>query len=361
MKILHIVEGFGGGVYSFLKDLCNNACEDFEIVVAYTRRPQTPENFESEFSPKIKLVNMEMSRNINLIKDMKDLFKIIKLIKLSKPDIIHLHSSKAGFLGRVACLLIGFDKNKVFYNPHGFAFLQENFSYKKRKLFFFLEKIAAKIGQNIIGVSNGEAKEALKLSTKVFRVDNAIDSKEIDKLIQESGKDKDKGIVLGTIGRISYQKNPGLFNLIAKQFPDFTFLWVGDGELRNQLDASNIEVTGWMERERAIDEMQKIDIYIQTSLWEGLPIALLEAMYLKKPIVANNVIGNNDVVIHEYNGFLCNGKDDFIKYIDTIAKDNALSKKMGDNSRKYVTDNHLLNNMVENYKNIYLGKLKYYN
>ena len=122
-KILHIVESFGSGVFSFLVDLVNGTCEDFEITIAYGVREETLENFKDYFDSNIKFIKVEnFTRSINPKKDLKALKEIKKIVKEVKPDIVHLHSSKAGVLGRLA---VNGNKIKMFYNPHGFSFLKQ--------------------------------------------------------------------------------------------------------------------------------------------------------------------------------------------------------------------------------------------
>ncbi|MGU8151488.1 glycosyltransferase [Clostridium perfringens] len=353
MKIVHVVEGFGGGVYSFLVDLCNSLAEENEVVLIYAIREQTPKNFKKDFSNKIKLVNLSMSRNINPINDLKSIFRLIKILNCEKADIVHLHSSKAGVLGRVASKLLKYKKEKVFYNPHGYAFLQENVSLHKRKFYFFVEKFMSKVNGINVAVSKGEYEETKKFTNNVVRIDNAINNIELEKVILNNKKRDNNELVVGTIGRIMYQKNPKMFNSIAKEFPNLKFIWIGDGDLRNQLSEKNIEITGWKDRYEAINLMNNIDIYLQTSLWEGLPIALLEAMYMGKPVIVNNVIGNRDVINNGKNGFIANDLGEFKRYIQELINDKNLYYKVSKESREYIINNHLVCDMLEKYKNLY--------
>ena len=117
-KILYIVESFGGGVFTFLVDLINALDNEYEIVVAYGERKETLKNFKDYFSNKVCFIKVEnFTRSINIKKDLNALKEVKKIIKDEKPDIIHLHSSKAGVIGRLA---ISGRKVKMFYNPHGF-------------------------------------------------------------------------------------------------------------------------------------------------------------------------------------------------------------------------------------------------
>ena len=120
-----------------------------------------------------------------------------------------------------------------------------------------------------------------------------------------------------------------MFNNIAEALPNIKFLWIGDGELRNCLTAPNIEITGWTDRFNALTLAQNADVFILTSLWEGLPISLLEAMFMKKTCVVSNVIGNKDVIHNKLNGYLCDNLDEFVKAIkDTqLSNENVYSEK----------------------------------
>ncbi|ALG47874.1 TPA: glycosyltransferase [Clostridium perfringens] len=351
-KIMHIVEGFGGGVYSFLVDLCNNSTEKYDVILVYSKRPQTPEDFKKDFKAEVKLIQLNMNRNISLINDTKNLFEIIKIIKSNKPDIVHLHSSKAGVLGRVAGRFLGYNKENLFYNPHGYSFLQQNVSSRKKYLYFIIEKFMSKVCGTVISVSKGEHEETLKFTKNAKRVDNAINEKAIKGHIKENTR-LGENMVIGTIGRICFQKNPTLFNDIAAYFNDIKFIWIGDGELREEITSKNIEVTGWCKREEVIEKLNEIDLYIQTSLWEGLPIALLEAMYMGKVPIVTNVIGNKDVIVNGENGFLVDDIEGFKNSVNYMLKNPDKYKNMSRNATYFIENNHLLSNMINGYYEIY--------
>ena len=162
-KILHIVEAFGGGVFTVLTDLLNGTSDEYDIVVAYSSRPQTPVDFKKYFNKDIKFIEVKnFVRSINPLKDIKALIEIRKIYKVEKPDVVHLHSSKAGVIGRIAI----HNKNvKMLYNPHGFSFLKQDDSKLKRNAYKFIEKIVALMNKRctIVGCSEGEYKEAKKI------------------------------------------------------------------------------------------------------------------------------------------------------------------------------------------------------
>ena len=110
-----------------------------------------------------------------------------------------------------------------------------------------------------------------------------------------------------------------MFNRIAESFPEWKFIWIGDGDLRSELTASNIEITGWMDREEATEQLARADVFLIPSLWEGLPVALLEAMYQEKLCIASRVIGNRDVMINGENGFLADRYEDYVRILKDVS------------------------------------------
>jgi len=323
-KVIYVVESFASGVYTFLAELSSSIALEYEVVIIYSLRKETPKNFKEDFSNNIRFIEIDMCRGLNIYKNIKSLVQLIIILKKEKPQVIHLHSSKAGFLGRLACKINRFDMNKVFYNPHGFSFLQRNESNFKRKLFYTLESVAGKLGGCIIGCSQGEMEQAKKISNKCININNGINLKKIDEILRENNLnlnlDVKHKLRIGTVGRICHQKNPELFNEIASGYPQYDFIWIGDGALKSKLLSENIKVTGWAQREDVIKELLNIDIFILTSLWEGLPISLLEAMYLGKPVIVSNVIGNRDVVQDKINGYIANDLQEYIKIINYITE-----------------------------------------
>lgn len=314
-KILYVVEAMGGGVFTYVVDLANELVNEYDIYIAYTVRPQTPADYKNYFDSRIHLIKVKsLGRSINLAKDLQSLKEVKKIEKKVQPDIIHLHSSKAGVIGRIA---FNGKKTPVFYTPHGYSFLMKNYKQAKRMIFKIIEAVCAKRNCTTISCSEGEHKETLKLTKRATYVNNAVNLNELQKMIEKVAV-KEHPFTVFTLGRICFQKNPVLFNKVAEALPDVKFLWIGEGELREELKAPNIEITGWSEREEALRRSMNADAFILTSLWEGLPMSLLEAMYMKKPCVVNNVIGNHDVIHNGDNGYVCDSVDDFVSGITEI-------------------------------------------
>lgn len=140
-KILYIVEAMGGGVFTYIVDLANELVNKYDMYIAYAVRKQTPKNYKDYFDKRIHLIEVKnFGRAINPTKDIAAFFEVKKNAAEVKPDVIHLHSSKAGAIGRVA-----FDgKIPMFYTPHGYSFLMENCNPTKRRVFKLIESVCAK-------------------------------------------------------------------------------------------------------------------------------------------------------------------------------------------------------------------------
>ncbi|PGZ91715.1 glycosyltransferase [Bacillus sp. AFS029533] len=350
MKIYQVVESFGGGVYSFLVDLCNEMAKNHEVTIIYSERKETPKNFENDFNPMINFIKLDMS----LKKSVSSIKILSKILKEKKPDIVHLHSSKAGFVGRLATT-VGRYKGKLFYNPHGLSFLRLDLSKVFREIFRLSEFCLAKLGGVVIAVSESEKKEVQKLTRKVININNGIDTETLEKELFtiHPYKEKGKQITIGTVGRVEFQKNPILFNQLAENFPNINFVWIGDGTLKHELKSKNIRTTGWVTRSQALKQISDFDIYIQTSLWEGLPIAVLEAMYLGKPLIVNNSVGNIDLVREGYNGCIFNDITEAQNYIKELSENIELISKYGENSHLRIQKEFTLNKMINSYKKCY--------
>lgn len=343
-KILYIVEAMGGGVFTYIVDLANELVDEFDMYIAYAVRRQTPKDYRNYFDKRIKLIEVKnFCREVKPLRDLKTIREVKKIAVEIQPDIIHLHSSKAGVIGRIV-----FDGKKIplFYTPHGYSFLMANYNFVKRTVFKIIEVIMAKRNCTTISCSLGEHQETLKLTKNATYVNNAINVKDLEAYLNKV-QIIDHPFTVFTLGRICFQKNPALFNLIAERMPDIKFLWIGDGELRDQLTSENIEITGWISREDALKRSMNADIFVLSSLWEGLPISLLEAMYMKKLCIVSNVTGNRDVIHNGDNGYVCDTVDDFVRAIEE-KEVNYIEKAYQD-----LLENYEVKSQAQRYAKIY--------
>jgi glycosyltransferase involved in cell wall biosynthesis len=348
-KILHVVESLLSGTQTFLIDLTKHQCNDFEVYIAYGVRPQMHKNFKDSFDKRIHWIKVESFQRSVSIKDIKTFFELKRIVREVNPDIIHLHSSKAGFLGR---WVYNCSKHKIFYTPHGLSFLMQDHSMLKSLFYWLLEYVSAFRKSTIIACGKGEYEAVLKLSPKCTYVNNGININDLKPFLKERKSINEIPVACVT-GRISHQKNPKLFNEIAKLLPQVKFVWIGEGELQSKLTSPNIEITGWVSRETAIELVAKADFFILPSLWEGLSLSLLEAMYLKKICLVSDIIGNRDVIDDNRNGFICGTAAEYAMRIEQILQGNYDWKSLINQAHNDILSLYNTDIMASRYTGIY--------
>jgi glycosyltransferase involved in cell wall biosynthesis len=344
-RIIHITEPFAGGVAHAISQLAKRqAADGFEVIIAHSTRPDTlPEDELAKLFPVVvERMTVRMADKISPLRDFLAMLRLVALLRQVQPDVIHLHSSKAGILGRIAAKLTGFD-NRVFYTPHGFSFLRQDVSKTKRKLFCLFEKAGALMGGTLLACSPSEAKLARELvgHKRVVLVENSIDLADVcSSLGSTSGTVK-----IVTAGRICYPKAPWRFRDIAASFPKekAVFQWIGDGELRAELFADgrlpdNLTISGWRDRTAVLDELFHADIFLMPSLWEGMPLALIEAQASGLPAVVSDAGGCKDVVIDGVTGFVCDSVEEMTRKVDLLIRDTNLRNRMGSEARRLATE-----------------------
>ncbi len=351
MRVLHVAESFGAGVFDSILELVHGTPE-YDHAIIHGLRDETPDSFEYLFPAGTEFHFWKHAgREVGPVQEFLALVELVKLLRRIKPcNVVHLHSSKAGFHGRLACRLLGL-QDKALYTPHGAPFLRTDISRLKAKYYTFLENIASRFGGQIICDGSSEAASFRKLGIAAGHIKNGISC---DKILHSSPPGDIT--VVGTSGRITHQKNPFLFNEIAKAFapdPSIQFLWFGDGELRHILSSSNIQISGWLPKDELIQRLRHIDIYLSTSLWEGLPLSVLLAMCAGKPVILSDCVGNRELVENGRSGFKFTGKEEALACIETLRTDRHLAREMGKFSHKLLLDNFHLDTMICQYKNVY--------
>ena len=360
MIVVHIIEPFASGVALFVKSLTKVLDSDEHIVIHGERKDEIEADLVKKgfLTPNVKFIPWRSAHRKLSLKDIKAFFEIYTILKRLKSaglcDVVHLHSAKSGFLGRIACRMLGL-KN-VFYTPNGASFLSTN-SKVKRFLFQSLEVFADRVCGKVICSSVSEFNEYKKLGITALYVNNGVES--IFKT-DSSTINCPKKFRIITCGRIVEQKNPGLFNEIASYFvglDNFEFLWVGDGPESVKLTAKNIKVTGWLERHVVHDLIRGADVYISTSNYEGLSFAVLEAMSLKKVLLLSDCVGNKDIIKRGMNGDLFSKANTAIAKIIHYQNNREMLSVMGEVSKDIKRVEYDMTNNYKIYKEIYLGNL----
>lgn len=364
MKILHITEAMGGGVANIMSLLAQaQVKQGHEVIVAHSIRPDTPKEQLGELFPSpICRQELTMVTEIRPLADLKSLFSVIRLLNQTKPDVIHLHSSKAGVLGRIAARVLGMQR-KVFYTPHGLSFLRQDVSQQKQRLFRSIERFVGACGGTIVACSASEAglvKQSLGNQQVVF-VENSVD---VERVPAKQYPVSPQHIVqVVTSGRICYPKAPWRFaNLAMKTMgSNLRFKWLGDGELLHELYVhqgklpANLEIAGWLPRADLYTELLKADIFVLPSLWEGMPLALIEAQVIGLPCVVTDVTGCRDVVEDGVTGFVCKDEAELLEKLRLLASDASLRHSMGLAARNKAVSRFNVDRMAVEMQDVYQG------
>lgn len=375
-KVVIISEALGGGVRKHILDLLLNLDKSkYKIYFIYNldRADNLMKDSIKELGKiGIDLVEIKhMKREINLKSDLKAFKEVYKNLKNIKPDIVHCHSSKAGAIGRIVGKIIGI-KN-IYYTPHAYVMQNPNISNKKKVVYSIIEKYLSKIfTTKNINVSYGEREFAIKnridKSSKFLVVYNGIDeTTEIydTKNLKKELRIEEDDIVVGITARMDEQKDPFTFIKIAdnivKSNKKFKFIYVGDGIYKDEVSKyvinnnlqDNIKLLGF--RSDIEKLLQVFDCYLITSLYEGMPYSLIEALKCKLPIIATNTIGNNEIVKDCFNGFLFEVKnhEEGSNKILELTRDKALMDRMSENSYKIFKEKFTLEKMIKDIELIY--------
>lgn len=322
---------------------------------------------------KVRLYHIkDLVREISPLRDLKALFKIYSILKKEKPNIVHTHSSKAGITGRIAAKLAGV--KVIVHTIHGYGF-NETQKWFVRKFYVFLEKFCALLSDKLIVVTKEDIKKGrhykIAKENKFILIRAGIDTALYKNFIPKLNFKETLGInknlrVITTICPFKPQKNLKDFiktaSLIAPRLKDVIFLIVGDGEQRKELevlrDSLNLKnrvfMLGW--RTDIVEILKASDVFVLTSLWEGLPCTIVEAMCCSKPVVANAVDGVKEIVVDGETGFLIepNNYAKTAEKIMYLLNDETALKNMSANAYASIGQEYDINHNLKEYEKLYL-------
>jgi len=369
-KILYLItQSEWGGAGRYVFDLAGNLPKDqYEVAVAAGGNEELFESLKKIAITTYQLKNLV--RQISAIDDIKAYSEIKKLVKKVNPDILHLNSSKAGVIGAIAGRHA--KVKKIVYTAHGFVFNEPMPGWKKI-IYLLAEKFSAKYKDAIICVSEFDRQTAIKnkiaSETKLVTVNNGVGP--IDFIDSKTAREKlnlppDK-IVIGTIA--NFYETKGLVylikaaKLITEKFPDVIFRLIGFGQLENDLKAE-IQRLNLSDRffigkvENGKNYLKAFDYYILSSVKEGFPYAILEAMQTGLPIVATNVGGIPEMISDKTNGLLVKSADPraLAQALTSLLQDKNLAAQLGNQAKLDVEKKFSLQKMLAETQKVYFQK-----
>lgn len=409
MKIVRIIARLNVGGPARHVVWLNQALQDneFESVLLTGTVPEGEEDMSyfAEANDVQPIFIEQMSRELSP-KDIISLWKIYREIVREKPDIIHTHTAKAGTIGRIAGFLYRWltlktliakpRQVKIIHTFHGHIF-RGYYSDLKTRVFVLIEKTLAKFATDKIIVISDQQRREINEEFEVGKsgqfevirlgldLETFADWEEKKEILRKEIGASDDEILVGLVGRLTEIKNHEMFLEVAKQyqeaaensdFPKIRFVIIGDGHRRKHLEKQTEEsgiskIVEFLGNRNDADVFYAgLDIIALTSLNEGTPLSLIEAMANEKPIISTAVGGVVDLlgeVREEIPDFkICergvrvasNDTGNFYKGLIHLVKDDRLRSEFSRNGKAFVLKNYDKNRLISDIKGLYHRLIK---
>ncbi len=347
-KVLHLVTrlDLGGAQQNTLHTVRYLDRSRFEPVLVCGPGGMLDEEVKDDASLKTVFVD-SLRRDISPFYDLLALLELAKIFLDEKPSVLHTHSSKAGILGRLAAALAGVPI--VVHTYHGFGFHDRQPAFVKN-LYVFLERLCARFTDVLVFVSSANVAYAaehglvrpadavlIRSGVKLADLPAPVDAA---KLKMSAGVGRHKLLIV-SVGNLKPQKNAGDFieaaAMVLAEIPEARFVFLGDGPQRRALEArafalgleGKVLFLGW--RRDVAQWLSAADVFVLTSLWEGLPRALVEAMKSGLPAVCYATDGVADLIKDGENGFMVEPGDHraLAARVTALLQDEARRKTLG--------------------------------
>ncbi|MBI3586926.1 MAG: glycosyltransferase family 4 protein [Ignavibacteriales bacterium] len=340
-KVLLMIDeaSIGGGQQHVLALAENIKREEYEVAVACERSGYLVDELRKR---KISVLPISISNTLSV----RSLLSCVQAIRQYSPAIVHTHGGTAGFYGRIAARIVG--GIRTVHTYHGLHYLHA----KSNSITFlhrWIDRLLLPMTNSLICVAQadydlGVAKKVVHPSKGVVIYNGIAVERYKASVLSAKGlleqKTKNDTFIVGTIGRLHIQKGHKFFLVAAKQileeYPNTLFYIVGEGILRQELEAQsrtlgiaeNVKFLG--ARTDIPQQLARMDVFVLPSLWEGLPLVLLEAMAARKPIVATAVNGVLEILEDRKEGMLVPPKDpeSLAKAVLLLRRDPALASAL---------------------------------
>lgn len=273
-----------------VKALANHtAAAGIPTIVVWGRRPETPADLEAEFRSDVRVVRVPEWGRRSVLRALRSALRAARVVRAEmepyRGGILHLHSSYAGFVGRLLPPARGW---QVFYSPHGYAFQYESISAPARAFTRASEATLGRRGKTF-AVSEAEAALGAPLvgDGRMVVVQSGVPLPELSE-----ERPAHQGFRVVVVGRAAVHRRPAEVAAIARRLRDdlgANFVWLGDGVDRPVLEAAGIDVRGWRSRDELNAALLDANAVLHLSAYEGFPVAVLEAMAAARPVVASDL------------------------------------------------------------------------
>lgn len=377
-KILHIITRFcaGGAREVVLKIVDNLDRERFDVTLI--TGPEDMLTGDGGILNVRMIVIPQLVRNINPIKDFIAFLRLYFFMRRERFDMVHTHTSKAGIIGRTAALLNNVPI--IFHMPHGSIF--HSVYYGKFRLFIFsrIEKIAALYTDKIIVGSDNERDDFVNngigagdkyIIIPYYFIRDRFNDVRVDRRAKRKELNVPEGaLLLANIARLVPEKGHlfclDAFKQVLAEVHNAVLLIVGEGRLKGDIERKiaelglerNVILTGF--REDIPEILSAVDISLHTSLWEGTPLTIVEAMSSGKAVVATAVGGIPEMISDGVNGILVRPQDadELARWIIRLSKDRELLANLGRKAKECARMKFNPKHVIEEINNLYGAFLK---
>lgn len=313
-----------------------------------------------------------LGRSISPVADLRALLEVIAIVRAYRPDVVHTHLAKAGFIGRVAARMCGV--RAVVHTYHGNVF-SGYFDRWQTALYLWIERALARISTRLVAITPRQRDELLTLgiapARKIVEIHLGLDLDDfripIDRLSARAALGLHaEGPIVGLVARLVPIKDVTTFlravAALRERVPGVRAVVVGDGEERGALEelATKVGLThtcrflGW--RADMPNVYAALDVLALSSRNEGSPVSVIEAMAAGRPVVATRVGGVPDVVRDGVDGYLVSPADP-AAMADALARlltDEALRVEMGGAARAAVYPRFDASRLLGDVERLYL-------
>jgi len=321
LTVLLVLEAAESGTGRHLRTIAHEFCRrgvDVHVACATRRDPTFRAALDELRSAGAHVEEVDMGRKVRPFEDTLAILHLCRLFRRIRPDVIHLHNSKAGALGRIAAAFAG--ARAVVYSPHTFAFLDRSSTWRSR-FFLLVEWALAPLTDHLVAVSESGRELALRHHLappgRATAIPNGLDESLVaarpSRVEAEPGSRRGT-IRLGFVGRLELQKAPDRLVDLAAELDrrglEFELEIIGAGSLLEVCERSSRErrLGARVQFLGRVDDPDPFyrswDLFVIASTYEGLPYSVLDAMSWELPVVGFDVVGVNDLVVPGLTGYL---------------------------------------------------------
>jgi glycosyltransferase involved in cell wall biosynthesis len=320
-----------GGAQTAVSLLLPGLVDRFEVTLAAHGRGPLRGPAEAAGVPYIELEHLR--RAIHPWQDTRGLVELVRLCRRLRPDIVHVHSSKVGVLGRLAAWLAGVPVRV--YTVHGWSFAA--YDGVAGRVYLWLERLMRPLTTAVVCVSEATRRQGIAAracdDARTVVIHNAVEVGSIGARVESAGTPR-----IVSIGRLAFPKDfVTLLAALARVDADYRVSLLGDGPDASEV-AATVKARGLSNRVELLGAqgtvaqlLARSDVFVLSSRSEGFPVSILEAMAAGLPVVATDVGGVAEAVVDGETGILVPAANPqaFAGALERLLADVELRRRLG--------------------------------